>query len=59
MTDKKNADVELLLQPLRRDQVPKRIGDFFSDHPVFVRLYVPFIVTLSLVVQLFTPTGRG
>lgn len=46
------------LPPLTKDQLPEKVADFLSEHPVFVRLYVPAVVTVSLIVQLFFPTGR-
>lgn len=45
------------LPPLTKEQLPAPVADFLTDHPVFVRLYVPFVVTVSLIVQLLIPTS--
>src|SRR5687767_14605253 len=47
------------LPPLTKDQLPEPVAAFLEEHPVFVRLYVPFVVTVSLIVQILIPTTQG
>ena len=41
-------------RPTTKERFPDRIVRFFDEHPVYVKAYVPVMVTISVAVQIFT-----
>lgn len=38
-----------------QDKLPEFMSNFIDEHPVFIRLYVPVVTTLTFLIMLLSP----